>query len=220
MDIIVSGRRTDVPDRFRSHVESKLSKLAQIDSRILSVDVEVSRESNPRLSETAERVEITARGKGPILRSEAGASDRYAALDLAISKLTERARRAADRRKTRHRAARRALVHVEADVWEPPPAALAVSGEHGEHGEHGEPEEFDDVSVTPVGEVSLGDSPVVIREKIHVAAPLSVEEAIDEMEMVGHPFFLFVDSVSGLPSVLYHRHGWTYGVIRLQTKAP
>jgi hypothetical protein len=69
----------------------------------------------------------------------------------------------------------------------------------------------------PVKESTLADSPVVIREKIHQAKPMSVEEAIYEMELVGHPFFLFVDSASGLPSVLYHRHGWTYGVLRLET---
>jgi hypothetical protein len=66
-------------------------------------------------------------------------------------------------------------------------------------------------------EIPLGDSPVVIREKVHRAAPMTVDDALYEMELVGHDFFLFVDAHSGRPSVAYRRRGWTYGVIELDT---
>jgi ribosomal subunit interface protein len=214
MEIIVSGHHTDVPERFRSHVETKLAKLEQYNSRAQRVDVEVIHEPNPRQSEVAERVEITVRGKGPVLRAEASAPDRYAALDAAIAKLLERARRAGDRRKGHHKATvRRFPQPVDMGTWEPPEVIEA------EQLTHAQLAEADPVPEGEAVETVLGDSPVVIREKIHAAAPMTVEDAIYEMELVGHPFFLFVDAESHLPSVLYHRHGWTYGVIRLETSS-
>jgi ribosomal subunit interface protein len=202
MEIIVAGHHTDVPERFRSHVETKLAKLEQYDSRIQRVDVEVIHERNPRQTDVAERVEITASGKGPVMRAEASAPDRYAALDAAIAKLLERARRAHDRRKSHRKTMRRSTVPVDVGSWEPPA-----------------PEPDDAAPAEAAVETPLGDSPVVIREKVHSASPMSVEDAIYEMELVGHPFFLFVDSANGKASVLYHRHGWTYGVIRVESPA-
>jgi ribosomal subunit interface protein len=198
MDIIVVGRHTDIPERFRSHVASKLLKLEQYDSRVQRADVEVIHERNPRQADSAERVEITARGKGPVMRAEASAQDRYAALDAASAKLLERARRAHDRRKSHHKAERRSTTPVEIGGWSPsdepagqlPPVGTAV-------------------------ETPLGDSPVVIREKVHPARPMTVEDAIYEMELVGHPFFMFIDVATAQPAVLSPRHGWTDGVIRL-----
>jgi hypothetical protein len=67
-------------------------------------------------------------------------------------------------------------------------------------------------------EAPLGDSPVVIRQKVHRTVPMSVDEALYEMELVGHPFYLFIDAATNQPCVVYHRHGWTYGVIRLDAE--
>ena len=60
-----------------------------------------------------------------------------------------------------------------------------------------------------------GDGPLVVREKFHAAVAMSIDQALFEMEMVGHDFFLFTDAASGLPSVVYRRRGYQYGVIRL-----
>jgi ribosome-associated translation inhibitor RaiA len=197
------------------------------------VDVEVIHEANPRQAESAERVEITVRGKGPVLRAEAAAGDRYSAFDLALSKLLEQARRVHDRRKSHHKAGRRAfeaaaLPAIDLPESTPvapiPPQRLAQPADWTSNLDLSDrPVEAADAVVTKVdsrtSEIKLGDSPIVIREKLHTAVPMSVEDAIYEMEMVGHPFFLFVDSDCGLPSVLYHRRGWTYGVIRLESVA-
>jgi hypothetical protein len=64
-----------------------------------------------------------------------------------------------------------------------------------------------------------GESPVLIREKTHAAVPMSLDQALYEMELVGHDFFLFVDGDAGVPSVVYRRRGWSYGVIRLDPEA-
>jgi ribosomal subunit interface protein len=203
MEIVVVGRHTEVPERFRRHVEDKLSKVAQLAPRAQRVDVEVTHEKNPRLSEICERVELTVRGKGPVIRAEAMADDPYAALDIAMTKLMERLRRARDRRKD-HRGA--PLTPVEVRAAE----AIEVAGDG---------EAAADVTVTADGAVEkmLGDSPIVIREKLHTAQPMTLDDALYEMEMVGHDFFLFIDAETSLPSVAYRRRGWSYGVIRLDS---
>ena len=197
MEIVVIGRHTEVPDRFRRHVEDKLSKITQLAPQAQRVDVELTHERNPRQSDASERVELTVRGKGPVVRAEAAADDAFAALDLANTKLLERLRRSRDRRKDHRRieapaGAGVADVPVEESVPEKP---TPVAGD--------------------VVEQSWGDSPVVIREKVHRAQPMSIDDALYEMEMVGHDFFLFIDAATALPSVAYRRRGWSYGVIRL-----
>lgn len=203
MEIVVVGRHTEVADRFRRHVQDKLGKVTQFAPTAQRVDVEIIRERNPRLASQAERIELTVRDKGPVIRAEAAADDRYAALDLALDKLHERLRRARDRRKDH----RNYTTMVPVDVR--PPKAV-------------EDEPAEDVypEAVPGGEAvetPMGDSPVVIRKKIHEASPMSIDEAIYQMEIVGHDFFLFVDSDSNRPAVAYRRHGWTYGVIELET---
>jgi ribosomal subunit interface protein len=220
MEIIVSGHHTEVPERFRSHVETKLAKLVQYDSRVQRVDVEVIHESNPRQSGTAERVEITVHGKGPVIRAEASAPDRYAALDAVLPKLVEQARRAHSRRKNRRSGRNHAHVPPDLAMWaDPIPVPASPTLEASDTSADGEAGAAAREAGGPV-EIPLGDSPVVIREKTHVASPMTVEDAVYQMELVGHPFFLFVDAASGLPSVLYHRHGWTYGVIRVEAPIP
>ena len=60
-----------------------------------------------------------------------------------------------------------------------------------------------------------GDGPLVVREKFHAAVPMTIDQALFEMELVGHDFFLFTDEKSSMPSVVYRRRGYQYGVIRL-----
>ncbi|MDR1441436.1 MAG: ribosome-associated translation inhibitor RaiA [Bifidobacteriaceae bacterium] len=228
MDIVVAGRHVEVPERFREFATQKLAKVAQYDSQAQLVQVEVVHENNPRQADTAETVEITVRGKGPVIRAEASAGDMFSAFDVAMGKLMQQERRAKDRRKSKHKMTRRQaqdfdqalLAGQSGSVGAPaelmptaPPVAAAELVEDGPAVNAAKR------ATPPVKETALADSPVVIREKIHQAKPMKVEEAIYEMELVGHPFFLFVDSESGLPSVLYHRHGWTYGVLRLEASA-
>ena len=104
MDIIFKGRRTDVQDRFRRHASAKLGKIEKLDHRAIRVDVEVTAERNPRQSDRRERVELTIRSRGPVIRAEAAADDRYAAFDRALAKLEARLRRSPSRRKDRQAA--------------------------------------------------------------------------------------------------------------------
>lgn len=199
MEIVINARHMEVSDRFRDHVHDKLTRLEKHDHRIFRVEVEVDKEANPRLADRAVRVELTAFSRGPKVRAEAAAPDKLAALDAALDKMAAQMRRAADRKRV-HRG-RRTPVSVSAAT-----APLAHPPVEEEH-----------TLERKVGPVTVtGDGPLVVREKSHAAAPMTLEQALYEMELVGHDFYLFVDKDSDRPSVVYRRRGYDYGVISLE----
>jgi ribosomal subunit interface protein len=194
MEIVVRGRNVVVPDHFRQHVAEKLAKVERYDHKISRTDVELQHERNPRQNGRCQHVEITCRTRGPVVRSEACAEDFYKALDLATERLERRFRQAADRRRVHH--GRRTPVSV-AEVTARADFDLLVA---------------DDL----VEDESVDDGPGrIVREKEHPAQPMTVDQALFEMELVGHDFYLFSDEQSGRPSVVYRRHAYDYGLIRL-----
>jgi len=204
VDIVITSRRVEDTARLRSYAEEKLAKVAKLAPKAIRVDVEVSRERNPRMAEICERVELTCISPGPVIRAEASASELIEAFDLAWAKLESRLRRVADRRR------------VHRGVRTPTSVASATKGLGGQQ-------------TLPVTDLMTADDagtasdeldgPMVVREKLHVAAPMTLDQALYEMELVGHAFFLFADKESGLPSVVYRRRGYDYGVIRIDTSA-
>jgi ribosomal subunit interface protein len=204
VDIVLNSRHLELTERFRSQVEEKLARLEKHDHRVIRVEVEVDKERNPRLQDKAIRVELTAFSKGPVVRAEAAAEDKTAALDLAVDRMAAQMRRAADRRRV-HRG-RRTPVSV----------GQAMAGIAPEQ-DGAKPADGADVErERRVGPIAvLGDGPLVVREKTHAADPMTLDQALYEMELVGHDFFLFVDKESERPSVVYRRHGYDYGVISL-----
>lgn len=195
MEIVVKGRNVEVPDHYREHVADKLEKAIKLDPKIIRLDVELSHEPNPRQADHRQRVEITCISRGPVVRAEASARDFYTALDSALAKFTERLRRAADRRRDRRRrgVSVAEVTAAAAAVQEPAPAA--------------EP--------APVA-VAEEDQPwQIVREKEHPGDPMTVDDALFQMELVGHDFYLFLDKESGRPSVVYRRKGYDYGLISL-----
>ena len=203
MEVVVTGRNCELSDRFRSHVEEKLTRLEKHDHRIMRVHVEVDCEPNPRQHDHAVHVELTAFSKGPVIRAEAAADEKMGALDLALDKMAAQMRRAADRRRV-HRG-RHAPVSVGQAMAQVPVEALVGSAE-----------EQSAVQERQVGPIAVtGDGPLVVREKTHPASPMTLDQALYEMELVGHDFYLFVDKESERPSVVYRRRGYDYGVISL-----
>lgn len=204
MDVVVSSRQCEISERFREHVEDKLARLEKHDHRIIRVEVLLERERNARHPDRQVRVELTAKSKGPILRAEAAAEDKMAALDLAVDKMSAQMRRAADRRKVHHGQ------HAPESVHQAMVRSAANDEQAVDAGE------TDDVLVHQVGPVTVtGEGPLVVREKSHPATPINLEQALYEMELVGHDFYLFVDKDSERPSVVYRRRGYDYGVISL-----
>ncbi|WP_224275444.1 ribosome hibernation-promoting factor, HPF/YfiA family [Nocardioides lacusdianchii] len=202
MEVVVTGRHCEVSDRFREHVSEKLSRLEKHDHRIMRVQVEVELEKNPRQHDRATKVELTAFSKGPVIRAEAAAEDKMGALDLALDKMQAQMRRAADRRR----------VHKGRNDHVSVGEALAGMATV----EDTEAANDDTVVEHKVGPITVtGDGPLVVREKSHPAAPMTLDQALYEMELVGHDFYLYVDKESERPSVVYRRRGYDYGVISL-----
>lgn len=228
MEINVVGRHMDVPDRFRRHLEDKLDKVTQLAPAALRVDVEISQEKNPRQAELSDRVELTVHDNGSIIRSEARADDLYGALDIAYGKLLERLRRARDRRKDRHRGRGRSHQASGDSVRTLPadqelPSALPETPSEPDDAQTSQNSRTAETSEEPgvtEQDLALAGSPVVIREKKHSAKPMAIDDALYQMELVGHDFFLFVDAESGHPKVVYRRKGWNYGVIELDAELP
>ena len=215
MDITIAGRNTEIPDRFRSYAEEKTqSKVNQYTDKAQHAEIKLTRRTDRQGNILDKgKVEITLFGQGPVIRAEAEAGDKYAAFDMALDKLVERLRRAKDRQKV-HRGNHR-------------PTSLHEAASQNFDGHDVRPASPESLGVEPAAEA--GDSiavdeqypedeysPVVIREKVFDARRLTKDEAVDHMELLGHDFFLFIESTSGRPSVVYRRTGWDYGVIGLE----
>jgi ribosomal subunit interface protein len=280
MEITFKGRHTSVPERFRRHASAKLAKLEKLDHNAIRIDVEVSTERNPRQADRSERVELTIRSRGPAIRAEAAADDRYAALDLAFAKLEGQLRKAAERRKVRRGdltvrstdalaavaaapadadAGTAALADVDIPAIPRPDDAARLAGTPAGRRANGKvsgkpgaksgakvngrrPEAVVPLPAFPADEGGLtesdfdgfrdeaeaeesvsgvlpmqmvGDGPLIVREKFHASSPMTLDNALLEMELVGHDFFAYHDSQCGKFSVVYRRRGYDYGVIRL-----
>jgi ribosomal subunit interface protein len=198
-EIVFKGRNVEIPDHFRIYVAQKLARAQRFDKTIYLFDVELNHERNRRQRKSCQRVEITARGRGPVVRGEACADSFYAALESAVVKLESRLRRGKDRRKV-HYGDKTPVSLAEATAVVPPPDRAFDS-------EPAEPHDHDGVRDHVPGQV--------VRTKEHQARPMSVDDALYEMELVGHDFFLFYDKQTERPSVVYRRHAYDYGLIRL-----
>lgn len=203
MELKISAKNLTVSDRFRDYVSERAEKVEHLLHKVQELAVKVTRHDHSRNSGPEDQVELTVFATGQIIRAEAHAQDKFAAFDVAWSKLAERLRRANDRKKPHH----------------------------GHHGAPGTAElsatEFAALDITPADLTLLhpseaaeeakdfGSSPVVIRRKEFHAETMVADDAISNMELLGHDFYLFVDSANGKASVVYRRKGWNYGVIAL-----
>ncbi|UNK69688.1 ribosome-associated translation inhibitor RaiA [Microbacterium sp. H1-D42] len=211
METSIVGVGVSISDRFRTVVEEKTARIQTLAPRAMRLEVKVTHRAyrNGRLPD--ETVELTLLGKGPVIRAEAIDPDKFAALDMALDKLAEQLRRAKEKRIDARNQGRGA--HFEKGS-----GALA--------GIDVQPASADVLQAVATGAIPVQTddeedySPVVIRTKNFDAEWMTVEEAVDRMELVGHDFFLFVDARSDHPSVVYRRKGWDYGVISLTTAAP
>lgn len=207
MEIQISARNLTVSDRFREYVQDRAHKVENLTHRVESLVIKVTRHDH-KSTGLEDQVELTVIEPGHVVRAEAHAPDKFAAFDIALNKLAERLRRASDKHKV-HR---------------------------GQHRQHSISEmtahDFEELDVKPVeadvllGRIAqadaeeakvndFGDSPVVIRRKQFKGEPMTVDDALYHMELVGHDFYLFFDSETKKPSVVYRRKGWNYGLITL-----
>lgn len=220
MEFMISGRNLTVSDRFREYADDKISKIASLGDKVQRVDAKVTKETKARQTAESLTVELTVLGRGPVIRAEASAADKFAAFDLAYNKLLERLRRARDRRKVHHGRHTPKSVTEATAALEPASPSEPLYVEAAQQQEtHAMAAEKSPYEVE--NDIPAGDSPVLIRRKVFAASQLTLDDAVDNMELVGHDFYLFVDKETKAPSVVYRRDGWTYGVISLdQTCEP
>ena len=198
-EVVVKGRNVEIPDHFRIYVSEKLSRLERFDRTIYLFDVELDHERNRRQRKNCQHVEITARGRGPVVRGEACADSFYAALESAVCKLENRLRRSKDRRKIHYGDKTPVSLHEATAAAPLPDTGKPVADEAAVDG-------------VALDEHEPGR---IVRTKEHPAKPMTVDDALYEMELVGHDFFLFHDKESDKPCVVYRRHAYDYGLIRL-----
>ncbi|OBI40374.1 ribosomal subunit interface protein [Mycobacterium kyorinense] len=197
-EVVVKGRNVEVPDHYRVYVSQKLARLERFDRTIYLFDVELKHARNRRQRKSCQQVEITARGRGPVVRGEARADSFYAAFEAAVDRLESRLRRGNDRRKVHYGDKTPVSVAEATAVAAPLPTTDNTEA----------PPEHD-------GADGYREPGRVVRTKEHPAKPMSVDDALYEMELVGHDFFLFYDKHTECPSVVYRRHAYDYGLIRL-----
>ncbi|MFD4352241.1 ribosome hibernation-promoting factor, HPF/YfiA family [Nocardia sp. NPDC058519] len=200
-EVVVSGRNVEIPDHYRIYVAEKLSRLERFDPSIFLFDVELFHERNRRQRKACQRVEITARGRGPIVRAEACADSFYAALESATQKIESRLRRSKDKRRVVHYGDKTPVSVAQATATLVDESLFAQPDGSAAH-DHDE----------AVDESGPGH---IVRTKVHTATPMSVDDALYQMELVGHDFFLFHDKETDRPSVVYRRHAFDYGLIKL-----
>ncbi|WP_297317194.1 ribosome hibernation-promoting factor, HPF/YfiA family [Bifidobacterium indicum] len=214
MEIVITGRHTQIKQRFREVVESKMNRVTAIAPDAQRIQVVLTHEGNPRQADSAKRVELTVLAGKTVIRAEASSADEFSALDMALDKLTLRLRRARDRRKDHRRGLDHAPLPVEV-LPEEPRRPEEVSAPDPDNS--AQDAVASDLEPGQSVEVQVGDTPIVIRRKLHIAEPMSIDEALYEMELIGHDFFLFVNKETHRPSVVYRRHGWSYGVFEIDT---
>lgn len=208
MELKITTKNLTVSDRFKDYVSEKSGKVEQFSHRPQELNIKVTRYERSRNAGLEDQVELTVYEPGHVVRAEARADDKFAAFDIAFGKLLERLRRYADKHKV-HRGGNHRHVGT---------SELTAS-------------DFAELDITPadhtlltgeipiVGseqdEVDASSSPLVIRSKEFERVPMSKEDAVGHMELVGHDFFLFHDQETDKPSVVYRRKGYSYGVISL-----
>lgn len=198
MDIVVTGRHCTINPELKDLVAERLAAVERLRDRVIRVEVEFHASEGTKDPSDAVEVQLTLRSRGPVVRAEAKSNDKVQAFETALDRLKAQLRKAADRRKT-HRGLR------AASVVEAPPAEVLEEPLNGDASE----------THSVAGLVVTGDGPLVVREKEFSTAPLTLAQALDEMELVGHDFFLYQDATSGRPSVVYRRKAYNYGVIHL-----
>ncbi len=219
MDITLIGRNVGITDRFREYTLEKSDRVTHLAERALSLEIRLCRHHETNGTTGDDRVELTLISPGPIVRAEAGGADKYAAFDAALSKLLEQIRRAKDRRKIHRGHGNRLTSLREASATEF--ASLDVQPADGDamrwastapqqlatEPEDDEPAEHD------------AYSPIEIRRKVFSATPMTVDDALYRMELVGHDFYLYIDAETHRPSAVYRRgKGWSYGVLELDVQ--
>ncbi|HEV2767164.1 MAG TPA: ribosome-associated translation inhibitor RaiA [Acidimicrobiales bacterium] len=194
MDVTVSSRNVDLTDALRGAAEDKIGRLDRYLDGMERAEVHFFEERNPRIADK-DVCEVTMSGHGHHVRAKVAASDPFAAVDAAVSKLEHQLHKLKTKLVSRSHPRRRA---------EPPAAALAG------------PAAGDDLALlAPEDEPELPDDDGVriVKSKRFMMKPMTPEEAVLQMELLGHSFYFFSNAQTGRCAVVYWRAAGDVGLI-------
>ena len=201
--VTITGRNVEVPEHFQERVNGKLAKIEKLDPTLTFFHVELQHEPNPRREAQANRIQITATGKGHLARAEAKEDSFYAALESAVGKMERSLRKVKVRRE------------ISMGGHRKPKSTGEIAAELADEAAQARAQ-AEEAPADPYANTVEDHIPgQVVRTKEHAATPMSVDEALSEMELVGHDFYLFIDEETKRPSVVYRRHAYDYGLITL-----
>lgn len=190
MDLVIKGKNMEVTESLRDYAQQKISKITKYFDGIIDAQVELNVIKNKRVTNN-QIVEVTLHLKGGVIRGEEAKDNMYAAIDLVTDKLE----RQISRFKKTH-GGKIERVKTSAGVLEMEPVAVV------------EYEEFEEES----------EKPQIVRNKKFEIKPLDPDEAVAQMEMLGHEFFVFQNPDNNRISIVYHRRDGHYGLIEPQVK--
>ena len=184
MELSIQGHNLEITTRLRNYVEKKTARLDRYMPNLNNVKVDLTTE-NTRSAVERQVAQITIRDdRGTILRAEERSSDIFASIDAVIDKLYRQIERYRGKRKRRYRGS-----GEEFDMGEPLPLAEAEASDEDEE-------------------------PSIVRTKRFALHPMSAEEAIDQMELLGHDFFIFFNTADDAINVLYRRRDGNLGLLQ------
>jgi putative sigma-54 modulation protein len=184
MQLLVQGRNLEITDWIREYVQKKVSKLDRFLPQVMEANVELAHNAT-RAANDRYTAQLTMWANGQILRAEEATSDIFASIDAVVDKMAKQLRRYKGRRvQIRRRAS--AAANAEADL------AATMIEEVPEEEEMGH----------------------IIRRKEFVLEPMDEEEALAQMELLGHDFFVYYDMEAQGVNVLYRRKDGQYGLLQ------
>jgi putative sigma-54 modulation protein len=191
MKLLIHGRNLEVTPAIRDYTETKLTRaINHFEGMVKEADVHLSVARNPRVPQQI--AEVTMFANGTVIRAQERSDNLYASIDLVANKLTRQLNRYKERLHERHHGpVHRSARDEEAGAATlPPPGATLTDGKEAELPSRG------------------------VRRKYFDMPPMSLDEAVHQLEMVDHDFFLFRDADSGELQVVYHRNHGGFGVIQ------
>ena len=183
MKLVIQGKNIEVTDSLHNYVHAKVEKaVSHFQHLTMEVDVHLSVARNPRI-EPKQTAEVTIYANGAVVRAEESSENLYASIDLVADKIARQLRKYKEKRQDKRQAAVKT-----ADVL----GETTIGG-----------------TVIPNKEPQLPDA--VVRTKYFPMDPMSVEDALEQLELVDHDFFMFANADTGEINVIYERKRGGYG---------
>lgn len=183
MDIEIKGRNIEVTEALENYIRKKLTRVSKFFNKISNIQV-VLTTSNSKTSGVSQKIEVTVRIDGTIIRAQESSPDMYASIDSVVDKLERRVKTFKGKLIDRNRIRVSELPEVSKEEEE-----------------------------TQAEEGALSDR--IVRRKRLSITPMSVEEALLQMELLGHDFFIFINAETSEVNVVYSRKEGGYGLIEI-----